>query len=418
MQLDSWFYPKGPAGDWNSRDSGIFRYFAAAPPFMGTLTAFQKLIGIPLVTHSRWIDPASPYRGQYAMSGNVSIDPQYWSDVSQYLAGSGAVAFEQDWLSDRATTDFNLTDGDAFLDNMASAMGRQAIDVQYCSGTAKHFLQSAKYSNVITIRASQDRFDSTRWTSFLYASRLAGALGLWPFTDVFLSGETSNLLLATLSAGPVGVGDALGGINAANLSRAVRPDGVIVKPDAPIVPIDASFWNDSNNALAPMVAAAYSDFGGLRGWYLFLYAQSDKTQATFRLADVGLTSPAFLYDYFDGTGRVVAPGDWLNEDAPDFRYLVAAPIGTSGMALVGDAGQFVTLGKKRVTAVSDDGALHVTVAFATGETVRTLRGWSPGVPAAAGRRRDGIGRYRAAVSGAMWHRPPGLCSTGRETCAT
>ena len=40
--------------------------------------------------------------------------------------------------------------------------------------------------------------------------RLASALGEWPWTDVFMSSETSNLLLSTLSASMVGVGDALG----------------------------------------------------------------------------------------------------------------------------------------------------------------------------------------------------------------
>jgi len=383
MQLDSWFYPKGPAADWHSRDGGIFRYFAAAPPFTSTLAVFQKAMSIPLVTHSRWIDPLSPYRSQYRMSGNVSTDPQYWSDISQYLAASGAAGFEQDWLADRAVTDFNLTDADDFLDNMAAAMGQQGISVQYCSGTTRHFLQSAKYGNVTTIRASEDRFDRSRWTSFLYASRLAGALGVWPFTDVLMSSETANLVLATLSAGPVGVGDALGAIDAGNLARAVRADGVIVKPDAPIVPIDSSFWKDSGNAQAPMVAAAYSDFGVVRDWYLFLYPQGDNTQAQFRLADVGLVQAAFLYDYFDGTGRIVSPGEWLSEDVTDFRYQVAAPVGWSGMALIGDIGHFATLGKKRIAAVTDDGALHVTVAFAAGETMRTLRGYSPGAPSAA-----------------------------------
>ena len=40
--------------------------------------------------------------------------------------------------------------------------------------------------------------------------RLASALGEWSWTDVFMSSETSNLLLSTLSASMVGVGDALG----------------------------------------------------------------------------------------------------------------------------------------------------------------------------------------------------------------
>ena len=50
------------------------------------------------------------------------------------------------------------------------------------------------------------------------------------------------------------------------------------------------------------------------------------------------------------------------------------------MALLGDTGQFVTLGKKRVTALADDGVVHVSLAFAAGEPSRTLQGYSPDPP--------------------------------------
>jgi len=46
---------------------------------------------------------------------------------------------------------------------------------------------------------SDDRFSRERWDSFLYTSRLAAALGVWPWADVFMSTERDNLLIATLS---------------------------------------------------------------------------------------------------------------------------------------------------------------------------------------------------------------------------
>jgi hypothetical protein len=377
MQLDSWFYPKGSSDNWTSMSGGIYEYQAATPPFSSSLSTFQSSLGIPLVTHARWIDPASPYFQQFAMSGQVSIDPAYWKQVASYLASSGVAAFEQDWLFSQASTAYNLTDGDAFLDNMANSMSPLRIGVQYCSGTARHFLQASKYSNVTSIRTSEDRFNPSRWWHFVYASRLASAVGAFPFSDVLFSSETGNLLLATLSAGPVGVGDAIGSLNGKNLRQVVRRDGVIVKPDVPAVPIDSSFWNDSNSAQLPVIAATYSDFGDLRAWYLFAFAQGTNTQATFHLADAGVTAPVYLYDYFHGTGNLVSPGDSVNLDATTFNYQIAAPIGPSGIAMVGDAGQFVSLGKKRITELTDDGAVHITVAFAPGEMERTLLGYSP-----------------------------------------
>ena len=213
LQLDSWFYPKGSGAEWTNNGAGIYRYEAAAPPFMSGLARFQQNLGVPLITHARWIDSSSPYHTLYKMSGNVVIDPAYWETVAGYLANSGVATFEQDWLDDKAHTDFNLTDGAAFLDNMAASMARRNLTMQYCMAAARHFLQSSKYSNLTTIRTSADHLERDRWTDFLYSSRLASALGAWPFTDNLLSTETSQLLLATLSAGPVGIGDQIGSIN-------------------------------------------------------------------------------------------------------------------------------------------------------------------------------------------------------------
>jgi len=381
MQLDSWFYPKGPNAEWNDGKDGIFQYDAAPTLFGANLSNFAQRVGVPLVTHARWIDASSPYRQQYAMSGNVVIDPQYWAAIATYLKSSGVILYEQDWLNAQAQTAFNLTDPDAFLGGMSSAMAQQGIDMQYCMPTARHFLATTQYSNLTNMRVSDDRFTQTRWTNFLYASRLASALGVWPFSDVFMSSETQNLLLATLSAGPVGVGDRIGSLSAANLLKSVRPDGVIVKPDVPIVPIDASFLNSAQAANAPMVAATYTDFGGLKAWYVFAYPQGQNTLAAFHPSDFGAAGPVYLYDYFGGTGSVVNAGDALSLPiANGSLYLVGAPVGPSGMAVVGDIGQFVTLGKKRVPHLSDNGTVRMTVDFAAGESARTILVYSPSAP--------------------------------------
>ena len=90
-------------------------------------------------------------------------------------------------------------------------------------------------------------------------------MGHKPFSsyagDVFMSTETNNLLLSTLSAGIVGVGDPIGLESATNLFQTIRADGVIVKPDEPIVPIDATYIQDAQALNKPMVASTYTDFG-------------------------------------------------------------------------------------------------------------------------------------------------------------
>jgi hypothetical protein len=96
------------------------------------------------------------------------------------------------------------------MDNMALLGNQFGLSMQYCMATPRHFLQSSKYDNLTTIRVSEDHFTRDKWDQFFYSSRLASALGVYPFSDVFGSDEKVHLLIATLSAGIVGVGDRMG----------------------------------------------------------------------------------------------------------------------------------------------------------------------------------------------------------------
>ena len=159
LQLDSWWYYKTttgadgkpgkekkverlPAGEWN-RYGGLLEYKAHPYLFPNGLDAFQKTIGLPLITHNRWIDPASPYHQQYRISGIAAVDPKWWDHIADYMKASGIVTYEQDWL-DRIYTyspafSSNVDTGEAFLDNMARACKEKDITVQYCMPYACYF---------------------------------------------------------------------------------------------------------------------------------------------------------------------------------------------------------------------------------------------------------------------------------------
>ena len=380
LQLDSWFYPKGPKVDWRDPSFGIYEYVADQSLFPAGLKAFQAQLGLPLATHARWIDPSSPYHQEYRMSGNAVIDPRYWEKIAQYLADAGVVTYEQDWLDVKAEPDFNLTDPEAYFDNMASACARRKLTMQYCMPLPRHYLQSSRYGNLTTIRTSGDRFGRKRWDAFLYDSRLASALGAWPWCDVFMSSETPNLILATLSAGPVGVGDAIGSLDKTNLLRVVRSDGVIVKPDLSLTPMDQSIVRDAQGSGHPMIAATSTSFGALRAEYVFAYARGAERSVALDPKALGFTGSVYVFNYLLGAGTVVVQGAFQDNLSQDYAYYIVAPIGKSGMAFLGDAGQFVTMGKQRITHLADDGVLDVSVAYAGGEGSRTLFGYSPSPP--------------------------------------
>lgn len=383
MQLDSWFYRKGFKDQWRAVTEGTYLYEASPELFPDGLRGLQKALRLPLVTHNRWLDKRSPYRKKYAVSGNVSIDPALWRRWMRYLKGGGVRIYEQDWLSGPALPERTLTAGERFMDAMAAAARHEGMTMQYCMPLPRHFLQSTNYSNLTTIRPSGDRLKEQHWRSFLFNGRLATALGIWPWTDVFKSSETANLLLATLSGGMVGVGDAIGKIDGQSLLRAVRRDGVIVKPDRPLTPVDQSYIAQARDRSSPVIAAASTDHGGLVTSYVFAFGARS---ASVSPASLGHEGPVYAYDYFRRSGIYLTPDQSIRMTILDrIAYWIVAPVSASGIGFLGDAGKFVSNGRQRVASVADTGVLTARIAFTKGEDRVRLHGFSGRRPEARAR---------------------------------
>ena len=203
-----------------------------------------------------------------------------------------------------------------------------------------------------------------------------------------MSAETSDLLLSTFSAAIVGVGDAIGQFDRANLLRAVRSDGVIVKPDEAIVPLDASYVARASDPSAPIIAAARTRHGGSITSYVFAFipqsppdpppasarsrpsstghaGEDGGGHATFSPAALGYRGPVYAYDYFNGSGIFLrAPEDVVNLAVPDDgASSIVVPVGPSGVGFLGDAGKFVSNGRTRIAHLHDTGTLSARVVF-------------------------------------------------------
>lgn len=413
LQLDSWWYDKSYPGMSSSDQSGnwkgfggIMRYHADTSLFPQGLGAFEKKIGLPLVVHSRWISKYSPYRSQYKISGIAPVGDKWWNDITEYLESSGVVTYEQDWQS-RITADtpaFSSTigTGDDFYNHMADSCQVHHLTMQYCMALPADFLEGSRYSNLTTMRASDDRFSRPRWRDFLYTSQLAYAIGSWPWTDVYFSREINNMLIDTLSAGPVGTGDALGAEDKQNIMMAVRGDGVIVKPDVPLMPLDQMYVTDAETAASPasgrgrdgekpghgetpFIADTWTSDGPIRTAYVFAFSRSPAVYQTvqFTPEEIGIHSPVFVYGYFTHLISRVADGkEFKAFIGPDeTAYYIVAPAGPSGIALFGDKGKFASMGKERIASVKE-GPHSVTaqVLFAVGDGPVTLFGDAPTAP--------------------------------------
>jgi hypothetical protein len=380
MQLDSWWYPKEKGNSLAAMAvNGETVYRASPQVFPDGLRAFHRKMGLPFAVHARWVAADSRYRHEYKMSRNVVLSPAFWESTASYLHDGGVMVYEQDWLNDNARPAVNLTDPRQFLGNMAQGMGEKGIAIQYCMALPGYFLASTRYPDLETIRVSDDRFQPSRWNAFLYGSALAHAVGLWPWSDVFMSQELPELILSTLSAGPVGVGDALGQIDVANLKKAMRADSVLLKPDVPLQPTDVSIISDAQGLNAPMVAATHSG----KEVEVFAYPRAaSQQQVIVSLAQLDIRGPAYEWDWVRGTGRrIPAGGSFAMAFRNGWAYSVVAPVGQDGIGLLGDADEIVPLAGERFPAVRNSTDAEVTIAFARGEDAVTLAGYAATRPA-------------------------------------
>lgn len=400
MQLDSWWYeksingPRGgvedhknkalPMGPWN-RYGGLMEYRADPYLFPDGLEAFGKKIALPFITHNRWIDQESPYRRMYATRGVTPVDPAYWKDIIDYIKSFGAIAYEQDWLNIiyQRTPEMasDLSVGNDFTDGMAKATRADGLHMQYCMAMPRFFLQGVKYNNLTTIRTSPDRFEPRKWMHFLFTAQLGYEVGIWPWSDVFMSGETGNMILSVLSAGPVGTGDAIGREDRDNILKACRTDGVLVKPDAPLLPTDGSYLQLARGESKPLLAFTYTRHESLTTDYLFAFAGPDTRDTAFsiRPAAIGMAGKTVVYSPVTGLLKVLKAAlpfeDHLNRGG--YNYYILAPITACGIALLGDEGKIAATGKKRISSVTvTPDQMTVTVVFAPGESGITLRGYA------------------------------------------
>jgi hypothetical protein len=402
LQLDSWWYAKSswnpeqkvgpiknpalPDQDWN-RYGGLLEWKAQPGVFPKGLTEFHARVQMPFLAHNRFIDKDSPYRKRFEISGVAAVDPGYWNELADYAAQSGIAVYLQDWLD--ATYRFSPAlhnvpgEGERFMDGMASAMAAHGITMQYCMAYPLEMLQGVKYPNLTTIRAAGDGLTRNRWTQLAFNARLIHELGAWPATDVLPSKDTAAILFATLSGGPVGVGDAFEDLDRANIFRVARGDGQIVKPDEPLMPLDASYLSEAEQTGAPIVAATFTHFAHHNTAYLLAFATDpSKPPMDFSVAPnaLGFSGTVAVFDPMSETlvladDKQAITGKLTGPDA--FAYRIVAPVSASGIAIIGDIGKFVPMGRKRVASYEDIAhGVRLKLAFAANDAAITVAGYA------------------------------------------
>ena len=421
LQIDSWFYPHEKLRPVSAEGAavvpptGMLRWEPRPDVFPDGLHGLRRRVaGLPLIFHSRHFSRLSPYFEEHPawIDGAYAhpCDPAFFRGLMGQAAAWGAITYEQDWLVESFFGVRGLREApgraQAWQEGLDRAAAEHGLTLQWCMGTPADWLQTVTLDHVSSVRTSGDYrylFDNgLNWVWFLHGNAFARALGLHPYKDVFLThGETgfgpgeryveAESLLASLSAGPVGIGDRLGQSQREIVLRSCRPDGVLVKPDLPIAACDRCFRESAFFERAPLVGEACSLHPSGRWHYVVsLNAWRAKEPMFFRveLADLGVArpqGPVILYDWRRRTWtRLEADAGWEVElPFQDFDYRVVCPLLTGGVTLFGDVSKWATVGDQRVAGLElrPDG-LCFDLLGAPLERVE-VRGWSAEAPAGA-----------------------------------
>lgn len=447
VQVDSWFYPHEqlrPVSDEGAPvvpPTGLMRWEPRVDLFPDGFATLRRRLGHrPLAFHSRHFASASPYFARHAawVDGAYAHpqDDALLDHLLRSAADWGAITYEQDWLveSFAGVRGLRAAPGRARawqegLDRAADAHG---LTLQWCMATPADFLQSISLRHLTSIRTSGDYrylFDNgLNWVWFLHVNAFARALGLNAFKDVFLSDREAEpyaeveALLAALSAGPVGIGDAIGRADRDLVMRTCRADGLLVKPDAPLAAIDRCFLQHGHLTPALLVGETYSAHGAHRWHYVVGMHASSTREAlgeTVALGELGADAPrgpVLLYDWRRGTiEHLAADGRWpLALDFQDWDYRIVCPILPGDRTLIGDPQLYATMGDRRIAGVvATPEALSFDVLGVPGTTAE-IHGWSAQPPRAVSAATYEAERPlvlsaspRADAADVAWHDPSG-----------
>eukprot|EP01062_Namystynia_karyoxenos_P070908 TRINITY_DN662_c0_g1_i2.p2 TRINITY_DN662_c0_g1~~TRINITY_DN662_c0_g1_i2.p2 ORF type:complete len:857 (+),score=267.23 TRINITY_DN662_c0_g1_i2:82-2571(+) len=396
-QFDSWFYPKdggvGPGGGGGA----VTNWTAMPSVFPHGMAYIQSKLQMPMVMHNRqWSDKSDYIRNLPQFKwyiGEVAIpeDPIAWFNYFFTLQeGWGLVMYEQDWMNKeydgQVTLQQNITMGDLWLLGMATGAANSNRTVQYCMPYPHDVMCASSHAAVTNARATGDYFHALHQWAVGATSMYYWAIGVIPYKDGFYSSNhvqwggqvigpelnpDREALMATLSCGMVGPMDGINLLNASRVMTTCRGDGVVLRPDRPVMTAD---WCFATGQPTKYVYHTYSDVQGLgRVHYHF---NNDKEPMQAGMVGLKGSEDYAVYNWYSGDLTRLNQTNELTAGYEGHNYAVVIPTipGANGasLAFVGEVGKYVTHAAKRFpSGVSAAGnAITAKVYGATGETVR------------------------------------------------
>jgi len=417
------------------RSEGLFE--PRSDLFPDGLARFHEKLGKPLELYMMWIKSNSPYRKKYAFydtgpgeipghMGDVFYSQDYWRYTAEKLASWGTILLQHDYLSDYEGNPVMMSTVDRMKDyfrNMAEALAEKGIDIQYCMALPQHIMESTENPVMVSLQATEDHHvpmaephpqpdnpdnhDPFFWKHVIFTSAFYGAVGIWPSRDNIQTMADPNAfedtLVANLLGGSIQLGHRIGECNFDLLRHTYREgDGLVLKADRPIVPLDRCYQSDC------ALGYSQSEVAG-KSWYYVLSLPSAGYASRFTPQDLGARGKFAVYNWDTHTVFL------RDDDSPvalvpeaKHEYFVVAPILRNGMTVLGDLSKFVTMADQQIESLEeDDRSLWVGVT-ANAKHNPIISGYSAGRPARVEvdggqlEAQSSLDRLQAAKSGWFW----------------
>ena len=196
---------------------------------------------------------------------------KFYSEVFDGFISFGAKAFETDFMSDHLLPTpglaRNVNGLPLYHGGLAKAALEHSLPVQFCMPTVCQVIATANYPAITNVRVSTDYATETipgntgqdGWVENYVIglpSLITWAVGVSPSKDIVVTTQLKkpiggmtkiykncemDFLLAVLSTGPVGLGDAPNYTNITLVKTGIRRDGTLLKPSKPLTGVDSTF---------------------------------------------------------------------------------------------------------------------------------------------------------------------------------
>jgi len=373
--LDLW-YPHETVGFSQSYRPDPNKYPAGLEPV-------TRATDLPMLLHMSAFDRDNEYIGPYGLTVGENAayptDSNIYQDLARDFRGWGACGIWHDFLRTQLENCHSLRssigEADRYFDGLVRGMSGEDLDVMLCMPTIGHYLASTAYDNVVAVRTSIDYVNhqagqaemlshQTEYQSIfpagrnlrqnLFLSFLAGALGLAPSHDVFITNKDhpegfadakaeEEALARALSAGIVGFGDKIGHVDKEIVGKLAFPDGRLAQPDHPPYPLVETMQSS-----VPTFYAT-TTINGFTWTYVSVWNVSEESQEYS--VDLGplLKDGDLVYDF---TAESVVTEILLSGHAEPglARYLVLAP-SVGAVHPLGFEGKYVPVSHAQVREV-------------------------------------------------------------------